>query len=224
MSNETLQRPWLSHRWRVAGQTLLAIIAVSSTDIISTGQLSVWRIAAQVVPWTWALNLGIIGIIAALLATGRDRPARTVTLVYLGVITAGTLGNVMLIVISVVTGKAQELGTALLWDTIIIWVATLLVFTLWYWLLDGGGPEARLSGAAERADLIFPQQGGDYAHWEHWRPGFTDYLFHSLAANAAFAPGDVMVMSQRFKWLQIAQTLASLLTLTMLAAKAVDLL
>jgi hypothetical protein len=211
------------HR-RIAAQTLLLLVVVSAIDIISSNELSVWKFVQQVTGLTWLFDSAILAAILALYLTGRQRTARGLTYVYLGLITLATLGNVGLIIFDVSTGKAADKGTSLLWDTIIVWVATLLVFAVWYWLLDAGGPEARHADSPARADLVVPQQGGDYQGWNGWRPGLTEYIFHSLAASAAFSPGDVQVMSHRFKWLQTVQTLASLLTLTMLAAKAVDLL
>jgi len=57
-----------------------------------------------------------------------------------------------------------------------------------------------------------------------WRPTFTDYLFVAYTAVTAFSPTDTMPLSARAKALITAAAGVSLLTLAVVAARAVNVL
>ena len=59
---------------------------------------------------------------------------------------------------------------------------------------------------------------------ETWRPSFTDYLFVAFTAATAFSPTDTMPLSARSKLLFTAASSVSLLTLAVVAARAVNVL
>ena len=104
-----------------------------------------------------------------------------------------------------------------------LWSMNVLIFGLWFWQLDGGGPLARRIGATVSRDFLFPQQTlGESA--SAWQPNFIDYLFVSYTNATAFSPTDTMPLSQWAKLLMIAQSAASLLLAIMVAARAVNIL
>ena len=96
------------------------------------------------------------------------------------------------------------------------------------WEVDRGGPFARDPRHARvesPPDLLFPQMSG-VPGWDagNWRPGFTDYLFVAFTAATAFSPTDTMPLSPRAKMLTAAAAGVSLLTLALVAARAINVL
>jgi len=111
-----------------------------------------------------------------------------------------------------------------------LWITNILVFASWYWRLDGGGPRAReLRGAHVDGAFLFPQmmldqQAKREMGEECWSPGFVDYLFLAFNTSTAFSPTDTPVLSQWAKVMTMVQSLISLATVALLAARAVNIL
>jgi uncharacterized membrane protein len=57
-----------------------------------------------------------------------------------------------------------------------------------------------------------------------WSPGFIDYLYLAFTNATAFSPTDTMPMSPRAKLLMMVQAAISLLTVALVAARAVSVL
>ena len=107
----------------------------------------------------------------------------------------------------------------------LIWVANILTFAVWYWEVDGGGPRMRHVDRHETSDFLFPQlQVGDGTSIQGWSPNFLDYLFVAWNASLAYSPTDTLVMSRRVKVLMMIQSLTSLTTIAVLAARAINTL
>jgi hypothetical protein len=117
-------------------------------------------------------------------------------------------------------------GTAstLLVDALNIWVTNVIIFTLWFWSTDRGGPPT--CGLVDRAhsDFLFPQMTLPDQGLRHWIPGFVDYLFLALTNATAFSPTDTLPMTHRAKLLMMAEATISLLTVALVAARAVNIL
>ena len=107
-----------------------------------------------------------------------------------------------------------------------VWLTNVVVFALAYWELDRGGPfgRAHKRGVHHTVDLWFPQNGDAAAIAPDWSPVFVDYLFVSLTASTAFSPTDTMPLTPQAKLLMGAQSLVSLLTVGLVAARAVNIL
>jgi hypothetical protein len=124
----------------------------------------------------------------------------------------------------------KEAPKDLLKSAAALWVTNILVFASWYWRLDGGGPTAReLRGVHTDGAFLFPQmtldQQAKVAMGEQcWNPGFVDYLFLAFNTSTAFSPTDVPVLSRWAKLLMMIQSLISLATIALLAARAVNIL
>ena len=107
----------------------------------------------------------------------------------------------------------------------LIWIANIVTFAVWYWEVDGGGPRMRRIDDHVTSDFLFPQlQVGDGTSSHGWAPRFLDYLFVAWNASTAFSPTDTLVMSRRVKVLMMIQTLTSLTTIAVLAARAINTL
>ena len=145
-----------------------------------------------------------------------------------GVLTLGLILSLILLIKALPEHK--ESPESLLLSAASLWITNILVFALWYWRLDAGGPHQRdkRPGHSDGA-FLFPQMtmGEDAlrdAGQENWSPNFVDYLFLAFNTNTAFSPTDVPVLARWGKLLMMLQSLLSLLIIALLAARAVNIL
>jgi hypothetical protein len=115
-------------------------------------------------------------------------------------------------------------GQTLLLASLQIWLTNVLVFSLWYWDLDRGGPIARHSATHREPDFLFPQMVTPECTRSDWIPHYIDYLYVSFTNATAFSPTDTMPLTPWAKMLMAVQSLASLLTVALVAARAVNIL
>lgn len=115
-------------------------------------------------------------------------------------------------------------GGQLLLTAAQIWLTNVIVFGLWYWELDRGGPAGRSRKHHRYPDFLFPQMTIPEATTKHWVPKFVDYFYVSFTNATAFSPTDTMPLTQWAKILMIIQSLASLVTVALVAARAVNVL
>jgi hypothetical protein len=113
---------------------------------------------------------------------------------------------------------------SLLSSSVAIWVANVLTFSLLYWQIDRGGPYARASKLRVKPDWLFPQAMLPEDVLPDWRPLFLDYLFLGYNTATAFSPTDVLPLSRRAKMLMMLESAISLLTIVLVAARAVNVL
>ncbi len=105
-----------------------------------------------------------------------------------------------------------------------IWIDNVIVFALAYWLVDGGGPDARNTGRALYPDFDFPAYDRPERVRPHWRPGLVDYVFLGFTTATAFSPTEGLPLTPRAKILMIAQSAVSLTTVAIVAARAVNII
>ena len=105
-----------------------------------------------------------------------------------------------------------------------MWVVNVLLFALWYWQLDGGGPTARPDCAPHQRDFLFPQQTEPALLAGGWHPTFIDYLYVSFTNASAFSPTDTLPLSRWAKMLMLAQSAISLSLAVMVVARAANIL
>ncbi len=115
-------------------------------------------------------------------------------------------------------------GRGLIVAGVLIWLTSFLIFALWYWEMDRGGPGLRASGRDGPADFLFPQMSDDRIEPRDWRPKFIDYLYVSLTNNTAFSPTDTMPLTPMAKVIMGIQSVVSLLTLGLIVSRAVNIL
>jgi uncharacterized membrane protein len=115
-------------------------------------------------------------------------------------------------------------GRQLIEASLPIWVTNVLVFGLWYWELDRGGPGARLRQNHRCPDFLFPQMTAIGTSKGQWAPGFFDYLYTSFTNATAFSPTDTMPLTSWAKFLMMIQSFASFLTVAVVISRAVNIL
>jgi uncharacterized membrane protein len=115
-------------------------------------------------------------------------------------------------------------GSQLLLSGIVIWLTNFLIFGLWFWELDRGGPGKRVTGRDTPPDFLFPQMTDDTIEPRDWRPKFFDYLYVALTNATAFSPTDTMPLTATAKGMMGVQAVVSLVTLGLIVARAVNIL
>jgi hypothetical protein len=115
-------------------------------------------------------------------------------------------------------------GRELVIAGMLIWLTNFLIFGLWYWEIDRGGPGVRAEGHDRPPDFLYPQMTDDRIEPRDWRPKFIDYLYVSLTNNTAFSPTDTMPLTPITKIMMGIQSVASLLTLGLIVSRAVNVL
>jgi hypothetical protein len=175
---------------------------------------------------SWLLLVMIVLLLIPILVTdryGRYKATRILTFTANGIITVAMIASLVLLV----RGIPAHLETpkALLRSASALWITNILVFALWYWKLDAGGPLRRdgphgLSSSA----FLFPQMLSRKEQDSSWKPNFVDYLFLAFNTSTAFSPTDTAVLSRWAKLGMMVQSLISLMIVALLAARAVNIL
>ncbi|HVA24828.1 MAG TPA: hypothetical protein VMW62_10580 [Chloroflexota bacterium] len=147
---------------------------------------------------------------------------RATTIALTGLLSATNFIALGLLVDSLLHGSKEQ-GTQLIFAAIQIWLTNVAVFALWFWELDRGGPGERRQSTSH-PDFLFPQMSIKEIAARDWTPNFVDYLYVSFTNAMAFSPTDTMPLTRWAKLLMLAQSLASLLTVSFLAARAVNIL
>jgi uncharacterized membrane protein len=114
-------------------------------------------------------------------------------------------------------------GRPLVYASVPIWLTNIIVFGLWYWELDRGGPANRTLPKHRRPDFLFPQMSTPGCA-PGWSPSFLDYLYTSFTNATAFSPTDTMPLTDWSKLLMMLQSLASLVTVAVVVSRAVNIL
>jgi uncharacterized membrane protein len=115
-------------------------------------------------------------------------------------------------------------GTELVVSGMLIWLTNFLIFALWYWEIDRGGPGRRAAGHDGPPDFLFPQMSDDRIEPRYWRPQFFDYLYVSLTNATAFSPTDTMPLTVMAKAIMGIQSIVSLVTIGLVVSRAVNIL
>ena len=153
----------------------------------------------------------------------RRRLVRRLALALTALMSVANFASLVALVGELVSGKVSVTGQSLLLDAMNIWITNVIAFTLWFWNLDRGGPSLIHSGSSEIGDFLFPQMTRPEL-FTNWSPGFMDYFYVSFTNATAFSPTDTMPLSVRAKMLMLLQSAVSLMTLALVAARAVNIL
>ena len=175
---------------------------------------------------SWLLLVIIVLLLIPILMTdryGHYKATRILTLTANGIITIAMIASLILLV----RGIPGHLETpkALLRSASALWIANILVFALWYWKLDAGGPLRRdRTDGLSISSFLFPQMLSRKEQDSSWKPNFVDYLFLAFNTSTAFSPTDTAVLSRWSKLGMMVQSLISLMIVALLAARAVNIL
>ena len=141
----------------------------------------------------------------------------------IGLVNLANVSNLALLIYRLVTGGSTS-GRTLLHAAGGIWLTNVMVFALWIWELDRGGPYAQCSNLRRNPDFLFPQMSTPKTTNGKWVPTFFDYLYVSFTNALAFSPTDTMPLTPMAKFLRLAQSMVSVITVVLAGARAVNIL
>ena len=177
-------------------------------------------------PWVkfpmWALLAVLLGTTALAHDGLRARRfERSMSVIMLALMTGLMVVTLARLVYFVFQQGSELRGIPLLSTGITLWLTNLVVFALWYWLMDRGGPDRRFASTSIAPDLLFPQAS---ALPGRWTPGFFDYVFVAFTTSVCFSPSDAAPISTRAKVFMMVQSSISLVTIVIVVARAVNLM
>jgi hypothetical protein len=216
-SGEHVDKP--EPRW----QALLALVAIGGIYLALPSSFIVGPV--------WLLPALIAVLLIPTIMThrmGRHSLNHALGTVINAIITLALIGSVALLVRTLPGQKQAPLP--LLLSGAELWITNVLVFALWYWRLDGGGPTARDKRREFGSrSFVFPQmqieriERGRF-NVERWRPGFVDYLFIAFTQSSTFGPTDAPLVARWAKLLTMCQIVISLSIVVLLISRAVGIL
>jgi hypothetical protein len=148
---------------------------------------------------------------------------RRLALTLIAVVTAANCYSLVLLVHYLVQGGKAH-AHALIGSGVVLWVTNVLLFGVWYWQLDGGGPRARHRKRAPHPDFLFVQMTEPDFAPRGWHPTLVDYLYTSFTNATAFSPTDTMPLTPMAKALMTVQSFTALTTVGLVVARAVNIL
>jgi hypothetical protein len=176
----------------------------------------------------WLLPAIEVVLLMLLLAAGPNDAARRslwlrrVALTVVVLLVLAALWSTVLLVYDIVKGLGvTNSPSELLATGGLVWLGNNLAFALLYWMIDGGGPLARL-GRPTPVDFAFTQHMSPELAPPGWRPTFLDYLHLGFTNATAFSPTDVMPLSLRAKYLMLVQSSVALALFALIVARAVN--
>ncbi|MGH9205690.1 MAG: hypothetical protein ACRD1G_03900 [Acidimicrobiales bacterium] len=147
---------------------------------------------------------------------------RAISLALIALVNVANVASLGLLVHRLLHHSSAQ-GRSLILTAIQIWVTNVLVFALWFWELDRGGPVARGVGRDGPPDFLFPQMSLSELS-TGWAPRFVDYLYVAFTNASAFSPTDAMPLSPMAKMLMLGEATVALLTVAVVASRAVNIL
>jgi uncharacterized membrane protein len=173
----------------------------------------------------------VVFVVLATLVTifhrrGDEPKATTTGFILTATVTAALVMSLILLLRALPNHKLEPVQ--LLRSAGSLWIGNVLVFAVWYWRLDAGGPYKRAKTIShEKGAFLFPQMAmhsESPSKPDSWHPHFIDYLFLSFNTSTALSPTDTQVLSRWAKVLMMLQSAISLTVVVLLAARAVNIL
>ena len=177
--------------------------------------------------WVMPAIEGVL-LVALIVVSPARAPAhaggrRAFALVVVGLVSFANIVSLGLLVHYLIAGGAAK-GSPLIGSGVLLWATNVLLFSVWLWELDRGGPAVRHLHDDAQPDLQFPQMENPGLAPAGWRPAFGDYLYTSLTNATAFSPTDVMPLTHSAKLVMSLQSVTALATLGLVVARAVNIL
>jgi len=221
---EKRRYPFLKDEWPI----LVSLIVISILYSLLAEALARILPSPKISPSTIRItSLTLSGILVFFIVGGwlikKARFSRSVMITFASIVTIYLFSGVFLLIVSLPKLHGATAGLTLLSDAAIVWIINILLFAVWFWLIDGGGPGKRRTMKPIKKDFLFPQEANKIPGWEQWQPNYIDYLFMAFHNCSTFGPTDTYVLSRRCKVLVVFQVIISLITLTMFVARALSI-
>ena len=207
-------------RWNPNWEAELVVLAAILLGLLLPDQLTIgsrWIVPAC----EGALLLGLV-VSTPHRPSSEDPKRRVVRIVLVAIVSAANVVALFLLAQALLDTGKQD-ARALLLGGGVLWLTAVLLFGVWFWELDRGGPVRRKLGHDRDPDFIFPEMSDDAWAPDKWLPRVSDYLYLSLTNAASFSsPEDTVPVSGVAKLALSVQTLASLVTMTIVLAYAIN--
>ena len=220
--------PWLrpgdpESRWPVLLALISAIVLQRAIPVRYT-LVPRWPLVVMEL-----LLLVVLLVINPVRLTRSTRVGEATSYVLLGAITLDNTASAVILDYHIVTGKVSNDAAVLLGSGAAVFVTNVIVFGIWYWELDRGGPFARAGVDPRRPrriypDFMFPQMTTSKVAPKNWTPRFVDYLYVSITNVMAFSPTDTMPLTHRAKLMMTVQAIVAVSTIALVFARAVNVL
>jgi uncharacterized membrane protein len=200
----------------------LAVVAIAiALDVLLPNKL---RLGPRwLLPGLEALLLAGLALASPNRRARHYKRRRAVVLTLIALVSATNAVSLILLVHYLVSG-GHETGKDLIYSGALLWVNNVLIFGLWYWELDRGGPVDRMQQTSEAPDFLFVQMSSPEVAPKGWIPSLGDYLYLSFTNSTAFSPTDTMPLTPMAKSLMTGQSLVALVTVGLVVARAVNIL
>jgi uncharacterized membrane protein len=205
-------------RWPMATAVLAATILYVGTP--HRGRVPGW--------WLFpVVQLVLLGVLIAQDPGRIDRRSpslRRLMVALLVVMTVGTVLGVVVLAHDILVAAEGVTATVLLGRGAAIWVANVIIFSLWYWEFDRGGPAERAAGSPIPASFAFPENATPELAPAGWRPAYPDYLYLAFTNATAFSPTDTLPVRTWAKLTMMVQSALSLVIAILVIARAINVL
>jgi uncharacterized membrane protein len=201
---------------------LLAVFAAIALQLVLPDRLIIGMGNRALIP---ALEVALIAVL--LIAnpgriSAEESRLRLIGVALIALITVANVVSLVELIHALLYGTRAG-GRPLVYASVPVWLTNVIVFGLWYWELDRGGPAIRQVPEHPRPDFLFPQMSTPGSA-PGWAPDFLDYLYTSFTNATAFSPTDTMPLTAWSKLLMMLQSFASLLTVSVVISRAVNIL
>ena len=200
--------------------TLLCIVAL---DVLTPGRYRVTPVWLLYVAATAVFGSIIVARVSPTSELWR-RVERVTMMTTIVLLLLANVLNLIDVLDEVLFHSGSVRAMPLILTSIAIWCCNMLAFALLYWEIDRGGPDARASDSPGYPDFDFPAYADPTKVPPGWRPSFVDYLFIGFTTTTAFGPAEAMPLTTRAKSLVMAQSIVSLITIVVIAARAIGLI
>ena len=200
-------------------------VAVLLTVVLQVGTPHAGRIRGW---WIFPILEVVLLVVVTIQDPGRiDRrtvAGRRLTLALIVIMTFGTFAGLVVLLHDILANVQGVNATDLLGRGAAIWVTNVIVFSLWYWELDRGGPAERAAGSGVAASFGFPEDAMPELAPDGWIPRYPDYLYLSFTNATAFSPTDTLPVRTWPKMAMMAQSVISLVTAILVIARAINIM
>ncbi len=205
-------------RWPMSVAVLVAIALQVITP--HAGRVPGW--------WIYPILELLLLVVLIVRDPGRiDEPARAVRWLTIGllvVMTIGLIGSLTVLILDIFRTRYHVPASALLGRGAALWITNVIVFSLWYWFLDRGGPLGRAVDPGSAASFAFPENATPELAPQGWTPQYPDYLYLSFTNCTAFSPTDSLPVRTWAKMTMMGQSVIALVTAILVIARAINVL
>jgi uncharacterized membrane protein len=176
----------------------------------------------KLVTFGFVVRWGLLASMSVLWLVGKKRALFVLVLV------VNTFATLVLLthagfLASVLAGVSRGTVRELFLDVALLAVSNVLIFSIWYWVIDPPGINDE-QHPGERWAFLFPQRANALPNFDGWLPHYADYLFLAFTTSLAFSPTDTLPLTHTAKMLLLLQALISVITLTGIAGSAINIL